>query len=72
LTRVSKDGDSVDKRLAEVSDCPNLSLVDKVVITDVTTAKGTVTVKECTTDEGFFSNNVSPEETQTANGSSLT
>ena len=40
--------------LAEVSDCPNLGLVDKVLITDVTTEKGTVTVKECTTDEGFF------------------
>ena len=70
--RIAKDVEGVDKRLAEVSDCPNLSLVDKVVITDVTTAKGTITVKECTTDEGFFANNVSPEEAQTANGSSLT
>ena len=59
--RGNKDAEAVDKRLAEVSDCPNLSLVDKVVITDVTTAKGTITVKECTTDEGFFGNNVSAE-----------
>lgn len=66
--RAVKDSEGVDKRLAEVSNCPNLSLVDKVVITDVTTAKGTITVKECTTDEGFFSNNVSPGETQIANG----
>ena len=70
--RITKDVEGVDKRLAEVSDCPNLSLVDKVVITDVTTAKGTITVKECTTDEGFFANNVAPEESQTANGLSLT
>lgn len=70
--KANKDIEGVDKRLAEVSDCPNLSLVDKVVITDVTTAKGTVTVKECTTDEGFFANNVSPGESQTANGTSFT
>ena len=71
-TRISKDVEGVDKRLAEVSDCPNLSLVDKVVITDVTTAKGTITVKECTTDEGFFANNIPPGESKTTNGSSLT
>ena len=70
--KANKDVEGVDKRLAEVSDCPNLSLVDKVVITDVTTAKGTITVKECTTDEGFFANNVSPGESQTANGTSFT
>ena len=70
--KTNKDVEGVDKRLAEVSDCPDLSLVDKVVITDVTTAKGTITVKECTTDEGFFANNVSPEEMQTTNGTSFT
>ena len=70
--KTNKDVEGVDKRLAEVSDCPDLSLVDKVVITDVTTAKGTITVKECTTDEGFFANNVLPEEMQTTNGTSFT
>ena len=57
-----KEVEGIDKRLAEVSDCPNLSLVDKVLITDVTTEKGTITVKECTTDEGFFAINVPPGE----------
>ena len=50
----NKEVEGLDKKLAEVSDCPNLGLVDKVLITDVTTEKGTITVKECTTDEGFF------------------
>lgn len=52
--KTAKEVQGIDKMLAEVSDCPNLGLVDKVLITDVTTEKGTVTVKECTTDEGFF------------------
>ena len=54
LPKLAKEIEGGDRMLAEVSDCPNLGLVDKVLITDVTTEKGTVTVKECTTDEGFF------------------
>lgn len=69
-----KEVDGIDKKLTEVSDCPSLNLVDKVLITDVTTDKGTITVKECTTDEGFFATNALPGESQppTNNDTSLT